>query len=469
MLRLSILVTILLATQAASQQPPQAPPVVAAPPAELSTIVIPIRASLAPLLVQLESQVPKSLAKTDAWELDPRKEFGMKYRVVRDPIALNVIGSGIHVTTTAHYALEGCRRTQKPFSNNVVMWPCLSCGFGEPMRNAWISLSSHLDWDANWRLRSSTQAMPVDFSSNRCQVTFANIDITDWKIAPIVNEQLRQALKTIDANTPTLTNIRPAAEQVWSALQSPVAIAPRTWLVMEPVDVSLGPITGSGLSVTSMLMLRARTRVVVGERPPAAPKPLPALRVSPPANGGIRIPFDVELSYDEASRLMTENFGKRKYEGVAVDSIRIGPATEGRVSIELNVDYRASAIRHYNGPVYLEATPLFDAATRTVSLQNLEYTLDSRRKNLFVRIADRLAHDTLRSQLARTARWSVAPQIDSIRDEIARAVTRPLGPGVMMRGRIDTIEPSSVALDAGGIIIRALATGSAEVEVSAIR
>jgi Domain of unknown function (DUF4403) len=465
-MRSPLLPILVLATQAASPQQPQAfPP----PPAELSTIVIPIRASLAPLLPQLESQVPKSLAKTDAYELDPRKQFGMKYRVVRDPIALNMIGGGIHVTTTVHYALEGCRRTEKPFSNEIVMWPCLSCGFGEPMRDASISLSSHLDWDASWRLRSSTRAMPVDFSSNSCRVTFANIDITDWKIAPIINEQLRQALKTIDANTPKLTNIRPTAEQVWSALQSPVAIAPRTWLVMEPVDVSLGPITGSGLSVNSMLTLRARTRVVVGERPPVAPKPLPALRVSPQANSGIRIPFDVELSYDEASRLITENFGKRKYEGVAVDSIRLGPAAEGRVSIELNVDYRASAFRHYNGPVYLEGTPLFDAATRTVSLHNLEYTLQSRRKNLFVRIADRFAHDTLRAQLARTARWSVAPQIDSIRDEITRAVTRPLAPGVMMRGRVDAIEPGSVALATSGIVVHALATGSAEVDLSAMR
>ena len=57
---------------------PTAPP----PPAELSTIVIPIRTSLAPLLPQLESQVPKSMEKLDAYELDPQKQFGMKYRVV---------------------------------------------------------------------------------------------------------------------------------------------------------------------------------------------------------------------------------------------------------------------------------------------------------------------------------------------------------------------------------------------------
>lgn len=440
------------------------------PPApEVSTIVIPIRTSLAPLLPQLESQVPKGLAKTDAYELDPQKQFGLKYRVARDPITLSVVGSGIHAMTTVHYSLEGCRRTQKPFSGDIVMWPCISCGFGEPMRDAWISFSSHLTWDANWRLHSTTRAQPVDFSSNRCQVTFVNIDITDWKIGPIVNEQLRQAVKTIDANTPKLTNIRPAAAQVWSALQTPVAIAPRTWLVMEPLDVALGPISGSGLSLTSMLTLRARTRVVVGERPPVTPKPLPPLRVDQAANGGIRIPFDVELPYAEANRLMAENFAKQTYEGVAVDSIRLGPAADGRVAIELNVRYHASFLKRYSGLVYLEGTPLFDAATRTVSLQNLNYSLDPRRKNPFIRIADRVAHEKLRATLAKTAHWSVAPQIDSIRDEIARAVTRPLAPGVMMRGTLGTIEPAAVTLDANGIVVHALATGNAEVEVSAMR
>src|SRR3954471_24075200 len=395
-------------------------PPIPPPAAELSTIVIPIRTSLAPLLPQLEAEVPKRMEKLDAYELDPQKQFGMKYRVVRDPIALNVIGSGIHAMTTVHYSLEGCRRTQKPFIDQVVMWPCVSCGFGEPMREAWLSLSSRLEWDANWRLRSTTRAQPVNFSSNRCKVTFANIDITDWKMAPIVNDQLRQAVKAIDANTPKLTNIRPIAQQVWSSLQAPGLIPPRACLVMAPADVALGPISGAGLSLTSMLTLRARTRVVVGERPPVTPRPLPALRVAPAPNGGIRVPFDVEVPYAEATRLMMENFANRTYDGVAVRSIHLGagPAADGRVSIEIDVNYRASFIRHYSGLVYLEATPVFDPATRTVTLQNLDYSLDPRRRNPFIRIADRVAHDQLRATLANASHWSVAPQIDSLRNEI---------------------------------------------------
>ena len=435
------------------------------PPAELSTIVVPIRASLAPLLPLLESQVPKSLTKLDAYEMDPRQEFGMKYRIRRDPIALNMIGTGLHATTTVHYAMEGCRRTVKPVIETTVMWPCVSCGFGEPMREAYIAIDSRLGWDAGWRLESRTNARPVEFP-NRCRVTFANIDISDWKIAPFVNQQLRQATRTIDGNTPMLTNIRPQAEQVWSSLQAPQEIAPRTWLVMEPADVAMAPITGAGLNVTSAIVLRARTRVVVGDRPPISSRPLPPLRTArDTAANGIRIPFDVELPYAEASRLLTENYGRRRYQDLTVDTIRLLPGSDGKLAVEVSVDYHASAFRKYRGLVLLEGTPAFDAASRTIMLKDLDYALDSKRRSLYLRIGDRFAHDTLLERLAESARWSIAPQIATIRSEIQKAMVRPLAPGVFLRGRVDDITPLAIGIRPDAIAIDVLATGSAEVEL----
>jgi len=431
---------------------------------ELSTIVVPIHASLAPLLPALESQVPKAQARLDAYEMNPKNDFGMKYRLERDPIALQMIGTGLHATTTVHYALEGCRRTVKPIINTVVMWPCISCGFGEPMREAFIAIDSHLSWDANWRLFSRTSARPAEFP-NGCRVTFAGINIADWKIAPIVNAQLQQVARTIDANTPKLTNIRPQAQQVWSSLQAPQEIAPRTWLVMEPEDVAMAPVAGAGLNVSSAIVLRARTRVVVGERPTVAARPLPPLRTVAGAQSGIRVPFNVELSYDEASRLLTENYGKRKYQNLAVDTIRLLPASNGKLGVEVNVDYRLSAFRKYRGLVMLEGTPVFDAATRTVSLEGLDYALDPKRRSVFVRVADKLAHDTLRRNLAEGARWSIAPQIAAIRAQIEKALARPLAPGVLLRGKVDDITPLAIGLRENALAIDVLATGSAEVEI----
>jgi hypothetical protein len=453
-----------------SQQPP--PPIpeatteTASP--EVSTSVVPIHATLAPLLPQIESQVSKSV-ESKGYENVPRQPYAVRYRIARDPIALNMQGTGgLHVTTTVHYSLEGCRITQKPFSNETTLFPCISCGFDEPMRDAFVALDAHVDWDENWRLRTRTKARPIEFG-NRCNVTFLNLDITDWKLAPAVNEQLQQVAKTIDANTPKLTPLRPIAQQIWTSLQTPSEIAPRTWLVMEPVDVGLAPITGSGLNVTSALSLKTRTRIVVGERPQLAAKPLPPLRVARDASTGVRIPFDVELPWDEASRLITKNFGGKRYENVAVESLRLLPGAEGKIVVEASIDYRAGALKKYHGLVYLEGMPRFDAATSTLGVESLEYTLDPKRHNPFVRIGNRLAHEALRARLAQSAKWSIAEQIAAVKTEIERGTTRTLAPGVTMRARVASIEPVSVVARAAGLTIRVVATGEARIDVSSWR
>src|SRR3954453_3422967 len=123
------LILIVLLTGCSTPAPPPTLTSAQPPPPEVSTIVVPVSASLRPLLPQLEANIPKSMARPDAYELDPKGRFGLKYRVPRDPITLNMVGAGLPATTKVDYALEGCARAGSK------MWPCTSCGFGEPMRD----------------------------------------------------------------------------------------------------------------------------------------------------------------------------------------------------------------------------------------------------------------------------------------------------------------------------------------------
>jgi len=469
-LALSAFCLLTSAFAACTSQPPApaiqpAAPAPAPPPAELSTIVVPIRASLAPLLPLIEAQVPKRVSRTDAYELDPSQRFGLKYDVIRDPIALNMQNAGLHVSAHVRYALEGC------VNGSTRMWPCLSCGFGEPMREATIELQSRFDWGENWTLRSKTTARPVSFGSS-CKVTALKVDITEWKLRPLVEQQLQDAAKTIDANTPKLASIRPYAQQVWSSLQMPFAIGPKTWLIMDPVDVALAPIRGSGLNVTSALALHARTRVVVGDKPPAAPRPLPALQTAAVNDTGIRVPFDVEIPYSEVSRVLTGQFGKRSYaiEGgtLAVDTIELSAPSNGRLGIAAAIDYRGGRLKKYRGLVYLDGVARFDPATSRVFIDDLEYSIDPKRRGI-VRALDRVAHDAVRARLRESARWPVAQEIAALKADIERGVTRQLAGGVFLRGKVDSIEPVSVTPAAGGVIVRAIAVGSAAVDINAFR
>lgn len=447
-----ISITLAACAEATAPVPPPAaatPP----PPPELSTIVVPIRASLAPLLPELEARVPKTFR-------DKQRERGIdvRYEVARDPLKLNMVGAGLHATTTVKYAIEACRGR----------FPCVSCGFGEARREAKITLHTKLDWDPAWRLRSTTRPLPVHYEKPR-EVTWFDIDVTRRFVAPVVNHQLAIAARTIDRNTPGLASIKPQAEQIWTALQTPMEIAPRTWLTIEPSEVALTPISGSGLNVNSSLSLRALTRVVVGNKPQIARKPLPALKVATGTSTGLRVPFNLELPYDDASRLATKELAGKSYKvngkPLAIESLKLLPATNGKVLIEAAIDYRGGALRNYRGTIWLEGTPRFDPATSSVIVPDLEYSLDPKRRGVLLRVVERAAHDSIRQRLRENARFNLGTRINEMREEITKALTRKLAPGVSVRGRVDAIQPVAATPLPGVLAVRVIATGIAEVTI----
>jgi hypothetical protein len=421
---------------------------------ELSTIVIPIRTNLAPISSQIEARVEKRFdGKARERGIDVR------YEAAREPITLMMVGAGLHSSTTVKYAMEACRGR----------FPCISCGFGEARRVADIKLHTRLEWDPGWRLRSTTTLLPVNYAK-RCEVTWLGINITRRFVAPRIEAQLEEAARIIDRNVPALTNIRPQAQQIWSALQLPVELAPRTWLVLEPVEVGLSPITGANAVVTTTLALRATTRVVVGEKPAVAQRPFPSLKPAPayvPAS--MRVPFDLELPYEEASRLATRDYAGKTYKvngrDLTLSSIRLLPAAPGRVLVEASIDYRGGRLRNYRGVVYLEGTPRFDPAAQAIVVPDLDYSLDPARRGLFARITERVAHESIRARLRQSARFDLAPRIAEARAEITHALTRQLAPGVTLHGRADAIEPQAVLALTTGLSLHLVATGTAAVVI----
>ncbi len=239
--------------------------------------------------------------------------------------------------------------------------------------------------------------------------------------------------------------------------------------MFEPVDVALEPIHGSGLTVESALTLHARTRVIVGDKPATTVRPLPALRSAEPNGRGIRVPFDLDIPYAESSRLLTEQFGGRTWKTgggtIAVDSIRLSPGQNGRLSVEATIDFKGGGLKRYRGLVHLDGAPLFDAAKNSITIPDLRYAIDPKRKNVFLRTFDRLAHEDVEQRLRAGAVWSIVDQLTAVRSEVERGLTRQLAPGVSLRGRVDSIQPLSISAGPEGISIRIVATGSAEVEV----
>ncbi len=425
-------------------------------PPEPSLISIAVRASLADVAALVEPKVPRTFTGRSQ-----ERGFAIRYEIERRPLALQIIGRGLHTRTKIFYGIEACTRA----------FPCISCGMSQTRRQADIALHSVLTWGADWRLHSSTRPLPTSYPV-RCEITPLRLDITDQFIAPVVADQLRLAASEIDRNIPPSTNLRPDAQRIWTSLRTPVEIAPRTWLVLEPDDVALSPISGSGTEITSILTLRAMTRVAIGERPVTTPRPLPPLRNAAPPAGGLRVPLHIDLPWSEAGRILTSQLvGPPMKTGsgvLTVQSLTMTALPPQRVRIEARIDYRAGLLRSYRGTIVFSGTPHLSPSGDALVMPDLDYILGDD-AGFFARTADRIAHDSLRARLRQSFRIDLAPQLNLIRANIARGLTRSLGPGASMRGIVDDLRITRLTTKDTGFEIGLLAIGSAEVRLATLK
>jgi len=133
--------------------------------------------------------------------------------------------------------------------------------------------------------------------------------------------------------------------------------------------------------------------------------------------------------------------------------------------IEASIDYRGGGLRKYKGLIFLEGTPRFDATTSMIVIPDLYYSLDPKRRGFLARIAERAAHENIRTRLRNSARFPLAPRLNAMRDEITRALSRQLAPSVALRGRADSLQAIAVTPLETVLLIRMLAIGSAEVQL----
>jgi hypothetical protein len=115
------------------------------------------------------------------------------------------------------------------------------------------------------------------------------------------------------------------------------------------------------------------------------------------------------------------------------------------------------------GTIYLTGMPSYDSSTRTLSVQNPEYTVET--KQVLVRAADWLLHSGMRDRIAERATWPIGDRIDAEKEILSRALNRDLNEHVNISGKIYDLRPVSVGVTANAIRVVLVADGTVEVSV----
>ena len=383
------------------------------------------------------------------------------YGVSRGPITISASGSAITTSTGLSYWVKARAKPKLVFN---VCGPLVngSCGDGEPLRTASISLTTDLAVDPTWRLTSSTHPNTPN-AGNRCTVTFLNFDVTDHVLSAL-NAAMGSAAHQLDAEVSRAADLRSRMDQVWSALSDPIQVAPSVWLVARPASAGVTPLSGNNDELRAGAQLVARPTIVLGDKPSATHSPLPNMTPAPGGNSfNLQVPVDAPYA---AIGQQIDSIFQLKTGGVrypATGKYFVKPTGVQLYGYGTKAVVRLAFDGSAKGVIYLIGTPSYDPIRNVLTVPDLDYTLET--KNLLLKLTNWTESERLRADLRSRLTLKVDKQVAVVRATAASALNRKVGP-LTLTGRVDDLRILGVYAQPDSGRFRMLTTAAGTLNVA---
>ena len=430
-----------------------------------SVIESEVRYDLGPAMGSLDKGVPRAfgdIEKRLGVENNGRVHFA--YAARRTPFRIAFDGRRATISTIVEY--EGRGWYDPPVGPTV----SAACATGDvPKPRARVTLVSDLalnrEWELVTRSRIATIEPVTDSIRDRCRVTVFRIDVTDRVIRAtrgVLETQLRRLDSAIAA-----VKTRGRFERWWRDMSRPIRLTDSVWFTINPVDVRLRSVRSDSGNLVAAMRLTARPRIETGNRPNDFDlfTPLPPLLRTDAASGrgggGLRVALDGELDYAVASRMLQRALGGKRIDignrNLTIQEVDLRGIGAGRIALGVRLTGAVT------GRVYLIGTPTYDAKADQLLVPDLGYDLHT--SNTLVQGLAWLKDDAIRDFLRERARFPVNAQLDRLRQLAERGMNRELTRGVRIIASLDQAEAVGVRAMRAALRVRALATGSARLEI----
>jgi hypothetical protein len=388
------------------------------PELPLSELDIPIHIAAAPILSKAEKMVPAEFT-SDGWPefLHPSCDFRYKYRFIRTSLQVSCINNIIGIRFGGNYQVSGskCLCTA---GIPVTPWISGNCGFQpQPLRKVNMSLSTNLQILPNYTVRTATtinQVQPLD----KCEVSVFSNDITQ-----LVMDSIRSSLATfsgaMDQSIAGLSFTK-YVNQIRDSSYHKINISKYGYLLLNPTALRIGQLNYVKDSFSISLGLSCRPQL--GSDPTnhtPVPQTLPALLQTENRNG-FRIYLNMNYDYDFLTRILRDSLHNKvvEYKGrtlVVKDAVIRGI---GDQKIEIRIDFAGSN----HGSIFLTGTPQLDSAKQTLSIPDIQYSLEG--EDLALKIARSLFRNKIRKSIQGKSYLDIASLLNANKPMIDQQMNR---------------------------------------------
>lgn len=340
------------------------------PPLQESVINIPVKLSIKPYLVQAEAMTPVEFL-SEGWPgyIQSSCEFRYKYRFLRSGLNFSCVSNKFTVTFSGTYQIAGSK-TLCTVGKQITPWVNGSCGFGdEPMRRVQISISSLLEFQPNYTLKTTTlpeKITPVD----KCTVTIFNSDVTK-EVIDSIGASVAAFGSSIDQKVAGL-NFSATLQTLADRIGRKIVLQDIGYLKLNPSSVKAGRVNlvkdtmyfTLGFSCYPEISSDSTNNSFTNFLPP-----LGSANLTP----GFTINTNAVYDYTALDTLLTHFFQNKVFQAEGMNIILRNIEVRGldNNQVELRIDFDGSK----RGTLYLTGTPLLDIEKQMITIPDLDFSL----------------------------------------------------------------------------------------------
>jgi len=428
------------------------------PPAERSRFSVPLDYDFTAVLRVVERVVPATFGSMDSVRMvgnDSHRHYA--FEADRGPFTAFASGSQLHLRATLAYTARGF---YKPIVGPTIG---AGCGKGDERPRIVVELATPLTLTNDWHLASHARLVRVEPASteprDHCDVSILHHDVTG-RVVEAARSGIASHLADIDRKIADV-NLQGRFTQWWSLLSRPIRLTEGVWLLLGPERLSMGRTSGHGHVLTVPVTLDARPRIVTSpEEPHVDTPPLPPLAHDTTANG-FHIDLDGIVDYETASLAVGLALtNKSVTEGgrtVRLESVRVTPASKGRLALTVNFTGDAHGTLRFIG------TPEYHPRRREIAVPDLDYDLET--DSQLINTYSWLRSDALRGTFREKAHVPVTDALEAGKKLLLNGLNRKIGDALTLSATVDSVAVRGLYVTRAGIIVRAEALGQAGVAV----
>lgn len=404
------------------------------PELPMSELDIPVRISGAAIMEKAEKLVPAEFT-SDGWPefLQPSCDFRYKYRFVRTALLVNCTNNIIGIRFGGNYQVSGSKCI---CTAGIPVTPWLSgrCGFTpQPLRKVNMAITTSLKFLPDYQVRTNTtisQVQPVD----KCEVSVFSSDITQ-----LVMDSIRSSLAAFStAMDQTIAGLSFSkyVNQLRDSSYRKISIGKYGYLLLNPSAIRIGQLNyindsfsiSLGISCHPQLGSDALNHIPV-------PSTLPALLQTESRNG-VRLYLNMNYDYHFLTQILKDSLHNKVFElkgrTLVVKDANIRGI--GNQQIELRIDFAGSN----HGSIYLRGTPILDTSKQTLSMPDIQYSLEG--EDLALKIARSLFKNKIRKTIQGKTYLDITALLIANKSMIDQQMNREWMKGIQSSGNLKEVK-----------------------------